>query len=133
MTSATDSFAQECTFLLKEDGSVNSRFILINGQKHFFAPEEIGRKILSDLATLDMERKRVSLLEEKLELKDDIIDFKSIQIEAAEDRVRILSAAKTPEPDIQKWYDRPPFWFASGVVLASLLFGYWAYTTERVK
>lgn len=122
--------------------------ITYQGVKGFFFSEEIGTKILQDLEELKVLRQKVTLLDEKLSLKDDkikIIEYDrdlSDQI-AAKWKISFEEESTLRQKEIKNyqdllstkdaWYNSDVLWFGVGFVVASAVAIGMAYGLGSVR
>lgn len=132
--SATDVSAQQCEYKLESGGEINTRFIYIDGELFFYAPEEIGVKILKDKNELETLKQKQGLLKQKLELKQEIIDAKDLQLAAARDSYEMMKflADQAQEQRPDRWYESRSVTMAATFLFTAMAFGYWSFTVKNL-
>jgi hypothetical protein len=111
-----------------------SDLIVWEGKQGYFFDEEAGTKLLKDLEEFNLQKPRISLLEDKLVLREEKIALLELEVTIVDEiaskykdtyvlehKLRIADQ-KHYEEIIKKkdaWYRSPVLWFGVGFVVAS--------------
>lgn len=101
---------------------------------------DVAREMLADLEELPLLRTRVSLLEERLELRDSQVERLRRVVDLAQEGERIaleglenaLAARREAEEGARVWWRSPTLWLSVGVVLTAGLVALTAYALSAV-
>lgn len=107
-----------------------------NGVQGYWFPMTVGDRLLKDVTELKLLREKLTLIDTKLESKDNLIDLLRQDVAASEaiaDKWRVAfeeqievthSQKKYYESEIKalkKWYRSPVLWFSVGVLVTGAL------------
>lgn len=101
---------------------------------------DVARQMLADLEELPVLRQRVSLLEERLELRDDQVERLRLVVELTEEGERRAADAlaeavrlrRETEESARVWWRSPSLWLAVGAVVTGGLVALTAYALSAI-
>lgn len=101
---------------------------------------DVAREMLADLEELPLLRARVSLFEERLELRDSQVERlrRAVELAAEGERIALegletaLAARREAEESARVWWRSPTLWLSVGVVVTAGLVALTAWALDSV-
>lgn len=103
-------FAQDCQYISGEQGD---RYIKIDGEIYFYLPLDKSRKLQADIQELHLVKNENNLLEQKLELKDKIIDSKEETVKVVRDELKFQRGFNEEYVEKKREQAKTHFWETS--------------------